>query len=89
MLHLKRNAAIGREIQHRPGSGVCGIFAIGLYHRAQLSNIYRLDVDEPERPTMTTTGRHRIRDQATENHSVKPGLCNITSDRADVTGHRA
>ena len=68
---------------------MCGIFAIGLYHRALLLNIYRLNVNEPERPTMRIIGRHSIRDQATESHSVTPGLCDVTSDAADVAGHTA
>ena len=68
---------------------MCGIFAIGLYHRALLSNIYRLDVDESERPTMTTIERHGIRGQVTESHSVTPGLCSATSDGADGAGHAA
>jgi hypothetical protein len=38
---------------------------------------------------MTTTGRHGIRGQATESHSVTPGLCSVTSDRADGAGHAA
>lgn len=69
--------------------GVCGIFAIGPFYQAVLSNIDRLVVEEPERPRMTITGRHGICGQATESHSVTLGLCNVTSDGADVAGHAA
>jgi hypothetical protein len=62
---------------------VCGIFAIGSYHLAVLSNIYGLGVEVPDRPTMTTTESHDIRDQATESHSVATWLCNVTSDGVD------
>ena len=68
---------------------MCGIFAIGPYHWAVLSNIHRQGVEEPERPTMTTTGRHGIRGQATENHSVTSGLCNTTSEGVDGAGFAA
>jgi hypothetical protein len=47
---------------------VCGIFAIGLYHRAVLLNIHRPGVKGPERRTITKTERHGIRGQATESH---------------------
>lgn len=40
--------------------GVCDIFAIGSYHRAVLSNIHRLDGEEPGRPTLTTTRRATV-----------------------------
>ena len=68
---------------------MCGIFAIGSHHWAGLWKIHRLGVGKPERPTMTTTGHHSIRDQATASHSATPGLCNITSDGADGAGHAA
>ena len=69
--------ALGK-MQHRPSSG-CGIFAIGPHVWAGISKILRLDVEEPEKPTMTTTGHHGICDQQTASHSVTPGLCNVTS----------
>lgn len=68
---------------------MCGIFAIGSYHRAVLSNIHGLGVEVPERPTMTTTESHDIRYQTTESHSETTWLCNVTSDRADGVGHAA
>jgi len=37
--------------------GVCGIFAIGLYHRAMPSNMHRLGVEGPKTPTFATHGR--------------------------------
>ena len=68
---------------------MCGIFAIAQYHRALLVHIYRLEVDEPERPTMTTIEHHGIRGWAKESHSVTPGLRNVTWDGVDVVGHAA
>lgn len=68
---------------------MCGIFAIGPHNWAGISKILRLDVGEPEKPTMTTTGHHGICDQATASHSATLGLCNVTSDGVDEAGHAA
>jgi hypothetical protein len=69
--------AVSRRLQNETPTtarGVCGILDISPHHRAVISNSHRLGGEEPERTTITTTGRHGIHNQATGSHSVERGL---------------
>ncbi|CRL27361.1 unnamed protein product [Penicillium camemberti] len=65
---------------------VRGIFAIGPYRRTLVSKTYRLGVEGPERPTMTITGRHGIRNEATESRSATSGAVQMQPRRGGWSG---